>query len=234
MCVLSGHSDDVKCVSFSSDGSRLASGSSDKTIRIWAWKESDKTQYELWKVLRGHSGLIHSLDFDPYRQQLISSSSDSTVRVWDISTLEKVDAGQEEPRQPPSLSPVKGHSTAIMFIAFTPDGRLFASASSDGKVCLWDCVGGNIIGSFEEHEMNITSLNFSDSGKILVSASKDGTVRVWDTESKTIKYRLRGHDDWVQCAVVSPNETLVASASDDESVRVWELSSLPVARAENN
>lgn len=87
------------------------------------------------------------------------------MRVWDISTLEKVDAGQEEPRQPPSLSPVKGHSTAIMSIAFTPDGRLFASASSDGKVCLWDCVGGNIIGSFEEHEMNITSLNFSDSGK---------------------------------------------------------------------
>lgn len=234
LCILAEHSDEVKSVSFSSDGSRLASGSSDRTIRIWTWKESYKTQYELWKVLRGHRGSIYSLDFNPYRQQLISSSNDSSVRVWDISTLEKADAGQEEARQPPDLSVVKGHSSSIIFIAFYPDGRLFASASSNNKICLWDGVEGNLIGSFEEHAQNITSLSFSDSGKILVSACKDGTARIWDTERKTIKYRLWGHDDWVRCAIVSPNQTLIASASDDKTVRVWELSSLPVATAENN
>lgn len=234
LCVLAGHSGEVTCVSFSSDGSRLASGSHDLTIRIWILKESDQTRYELWKVLFGHSASIYSLDFDPCGQQLISSSNDKTVRVWAISTLEKADADQEEPRQPPNPSPLKGHSLPIILIVFSPDGRLFASASYDGKICLWDCVEGNLIGSFEEHKIHPTSLSFSDSGKILVSACKDNTARVWDTDSMTIKHRLWGHNDWVNYAVVSPNETLVATASGDKSVRVWELSSLPAARAENN
>ncbi|EGR52992.1 uncharacterized protein TRIREDRAFT_53862, partial [Trichoderma reesei QM6a] len=176
LCNLLGHGDYVNCVSFSSDSTRLASGSSDLTIRIWTREGSeDGHLYRIERVLRGHSSSIYSLDFNSSGQQLISSSTDSTLRVWDISTPQNVDAR--------------------------------------GAIC-----------SLMGHELNVTSLDFSIDGSILVSASKDCTVRVWDTKQQNRKHTLRGHSDWVRCAVVSPDGNLVASASDDRSVRLWDIS----------
>ncbi|KAL6862077.1 WD40-repeat-containing domain protein [Trichoderma novae-zelandiae] len=235
LCVLEGHEDYVNCVAFSPDDARLASGSSDLTIRIWARKGSEAgPHYGLEKVLRGHGSSIYSLDFDPSGQQLISSSSDTSLRVWDISTPQNAEASHNEGREPLALPPVKGHSTTISVVVFSPDGRLFSSASSDGKICLWECDKGDVICSFMGHELQITSLDFSHDGSVLVSASRDWTARVWDTNRQVIRHRLRGHSDWVRCAVVSPDGKLVASASDDRSVRVWDISSLPLAENAND
>lgn len=239
LCVLDGHQNYVNCVSFSADGSRLASGSSDSTIRIWIWKgwsngSNQKPVYEIEKVIRGHDRIILSLSFDPNEQHLLLSSGDKTARVWDIGTRQEADAGQDEAGQPPKPSHSEGHSTTISFVAFSPNGKMFASASSDGKICLWDGDKGHLLCSFTEHEVDIMSLDFSRDGSTLVSASKDRTALVWNTDLQVIKHRLLGHRDWVRCAVISPDGKLVASASDDESVRVWDLSSLPPAEAEDD
>lgn len=243
LCVLEGHGDDVNGVSFSSDGLRLASGSSDSTIRIWKLSTNssdDKPSYELEKVLRGHDGMVMALSFAPKGQQLISSSSDNTVRIWDVNTeqeaeiVQEAEMVQEEPDHPPKPQPLEGHSTLISFVAFSHNEKMFASASSDGQICLWSGDTGKFLGSLKEHEVDIMSLAFSRDGSTLVSASKDRTARVWDTGARVIKHRLWGHSDWVRCAVISPDGNLVASASDDMSVRVWNISSLPRAKAEED
>ncbi|UKZ96903.1 uncharacterized protein TrAFT101_011677 [Trichoderma asperellum] len=120
------------------------------------WNATMIPSYAIERVLRGHSASIFSLDFELHGQRLVSSSSDSTVRVWDMSIPQTADAVLNDANWPMTPSPEIGHSTNLSFVAFAPDGGLFASASSDGKICLWDCDTGHIICSFSEHEANIT------------------------------------------------------------------------------
>jgi WD40 repeat protein len=77
---LEGHSDYVWSVAFSYDGSRVVSGSSDKTIRIWD-VETGKT---VMGPLEGHSEAILSVAFSNDGSRVVSGSSDKTIRIWDI------------------------------------------------------------------------------------------------------------------------------------------------------
>ncbi|KAH7304351.1 hypothetical protein BKA65DRAFT_580853 [Rhexocercosporidium sp. MPI-PUGE-AT-0058] len=222
-----GHENYVNSVSFSKDRSRLASGSSDDTIRIWKLS-TDKTFYEIEKILLGHTGTVFCLRFAPEGRRLISSSADEAVRIWDVDTEQEVATAQEETGQPP-MQPPDEQSNPISFVAFSPNGNVFASASTDGKICLWNGDTGRPLGTVKEHDAEIMSLAFSQDGSTLVSASKDYTVRVWDTTADTIaiKQHLLGHSDWVRCDVPSSDGTVVAPGSDDNSVKVWNISTLP-------
>ena len=81
MCPLSGHSGCVRSVSWSPEGTKLASGSDDKTVRIW----EVATGKEL-SQLRGHSAVVTSVCFSSDGKQLTSGSEDKTVRNWDLAT----------------------------------------------------------------------------------------------------------------------------------------------------
>lgn len=235
VCVLKTHGIYVQSVSFSSDGSRLAAGSTNTNhITIWKLstiesnKGSDTTPlYEFEKELRGHSDGILMLSFAPDGQQMISSSMDATARIWDVDGQQEVGDVQAEAEEPAKPKKLEGHSTPISFIAFSQKDDIFASASSDGKICLWSCVKGDLLGSLEEHDLDIMWLAFSHDGSILVSTSKDRVVCVWDTCQRVLKHRLFGHTDWVRCVAMSPNGQLIASSSDDSSVRVWDISNVP-------
>ena len=112
-CLLTceGHSDEVTGVVFSPDGSQLASGSGDRTVRVWDVQTS-QCQY----TLEGHSGNIVSVVFSPDGSQLASGSRDRTVRVWDVQT------GQCQ-------HTLEGHSGNVTSVVFSPDGSQLASGS---------------------------------------------------------------------------------------------------------
>ena len=80
-CPVRGHDREVVSVSWSPDGTRLASGSDDKTVRIW----EVATGKEL-SQLRGHSAVVRSVCFSSDGKQLTSGSDDKTVRNWDLAT----------------------------------------------------------------------------------------------------------------------------------------------------
>ncbi|MCI5132837.1 MAG: hypothetical protein D3904_15300, partial [Candidatus Electrothrix sp. EH2] len=106
--VLIGHSDRVRNVAFSPDGNQIASASYDKTIRFW----DSKTGKEV-KVLQGHTAPVETIAFSANGKRLASSSYDNTVRIWDT------DGGNE-------IKSMPGH-----FVAFSPDGKSFATAFKD-------------------------------------------------------------------------------------------------------
>jgi WD40 repeat protein len=79
--ILEGHTEPIRSVAFSSDGSQIISGSDDNTVRVW-----DAVSGEAKHTLSGHTSLITSVAFSPEGSQIISSSDDDTVRVWDANT----------------------------------------------------------------------------------------------------------------------------------------------------
>ena len=87
--------------------------------------------------------------------------------------------GQEDLR----VVPLSGHSDSVYSVAFSPDGQILASASSDKTIILWDSRTGQKIKILEGHRYSVTSVAFSPDGQILASASSDKTIILWDSRT---------------------------------------------------
>lgn len=159
---LDGHSDTVKGLAFSTDGSLLASSSNsaDNTVKVWDWV----TGRELVN-LRTPVALGRSLAFSPDARFLASASTDGTIRVWELAT------GQE-------VHLLKGHTTRVSSVAFSPDGKRLAS-SGDHTVKLWDWTIGEEVLTLRAEKM-VSGLAFSSDGKRLATTSGEQVVVVWD------------------------------------------------------
>ncbi|PHH49546.1 Vegetative incompatibility protein HET-E-1 [Ceratocystis fimbriata CBS 114723] len=204
---LEGHDRHVTSVVFSNDGQRLASGSRDKTVKIW-----DATSGTCLQTLESHSSEVTSIAFSKDGQRLASGSRDKTVKIWDATSGE-------------CLQTLGNHSSEVTSVALSNDGRRLASGSDDKTVKIWDTTSGACLKTLKGHSGSVTSVAFSNNGQRLASGSRDKTVKVWDPSSGTCLQTLESHASEVTSVALSNYGQRLASGSDDETVKIWDTTS---------
>lgn len=198
---LEGHDGSVFALAILPDG-RLASGSGDRSIRLW----DTRTGTELARFT-GHESPVRSLAVLP-DGRLASGSWDSTIRLWDLKSAAET-------------ARLEGHSARVFVFAYLPDGRL-ASGSDDTTVRLWDLKTGAETARLS-HGASVKALAALPHDR-LASGSDDGTIRLWELENHTEIAKLEGHAGHVESLALLPDGRL-ASGSWDKSIRLWDLRS---------
>jgi WD40 repeat protein len=212
--VCAGHRGGIRCLAFSRDGTRLASGgeAEDRTARVW-----DAASGALVAECQGHKSRILSLAFDPDGARLLTTSSDETVRQWNAATGKEVEA------------PYDRHTGEVATAVYSPGGEWVASAGIDRTVRVWGATGRQDVAILHGHTGAVIEVAFAPDGRRLASLSRDAwswsgdaTVRLWDVDPMATLPVLRGHTRAIYPVAFSPDGHWIASGSWDSKVRLWD------------
>ncbi|KAL3432874.1 putative wd40 protein [Aspergillus tetrazonus] len=201
---LMGHSDSVLSVAFSASGLIVASGSRDRTIKLWDAKSGLEV-----RTLEGHSGPVASVAFSADGLMVASGSNDHTIKLWDAKT------GLE-------IQMLEGHSDWVESVAFSADGLMVASGSRDRTIKLWDTKTGLVIRTLKGHSNWVQSVAFSADGLMVASGSSDFMMKLWDAKAGLEIRTLKRHYGRVGSVAFSADGLIVASGSDDGTIKLWD------------
>lgn len=255
--ILIGHAQSVGCLAVSPDGDILASGSSDRTVKLW---ELD-TGTEI-RTLTGHFGEVEAITISPDGDILASGSDDTTVRLWELKTGREL-CRLDHPHKVRSLtfSPdgrilasgldsgiiklwelktgkeprtLKSHSGGVRCLTFSPNGQILASGSTDRTVKLWHVPQGTRALTLHDHLHAVNSIAFSPDGQTLFRGSYDDIIKRWQLDKQHESLPLKGHTNGIYALAISPDGQTLVSSSADQTIKIWQLNTDEAVRTFTN
>ena len=203
--MLAGHTGWIRAVAVAPDGSWLATGGSDNTVRIW-----DTATGQQRAVLTGHTGEVEAVAIAPDGSWLATGGWDKTVRIWDMPT------GQQR-------AVLTGHTRRVGAVAIAPDGSWLATGGWDKTVRIWDMPTGQQRAVLTGHTRWVGAVAIAPDGSWLATGGSDNTVRIWDMPTGQQRAVLTGHTRRVETVAIAPDGSWLATGGSDNTVRIWDM-----------
>lgn len=215
------HQDAIMSLTLSRDGLQMASGSRDRTIKIW---DSHSGQ-QLNVLANAHQGTILATAFSPDQQVLASSGTDNVIRLWN-------------PAQSGGPGHVLARNVRAHGLAFNPpDGRWLAAACQDNKVRVWNMQNRTeetLAADVRDHDGWVADIAFSPDGALLAAGGADGLIHLVEIRDRKTgvlgapkdwkrRYVPGKHGGTIYCLAFSPDSRLLATGGDDRMVQIWDV-----------
>jgi WD40 repeat protein len=243
---LEGHTERVNSVAWNHDGSKILSGSDDKTVKIW-----DGMTGELLNTLEGHSDSVLSVAWNHDDSKIASGSVDGTIKVWDGITCEllmtfvretgfcgaSVSWNHDSSKVASAswdnkvriwnaitgtlLLTLSSHTEGTNSASWNHDSSKIISASYDNTIKIWNAMTGELLKSLEGHSGSVLTASWNHDDSLIVSGSYDGTIKIWDGVTGELLKTLEGHSGWVQAVSWNHDGSRILSGSNDHSIRIW-------------
>jgi WD40 repeat protein/serine/threonine protein kinase len=241
-----GHTLSIITVAFAHNGKLVATGSDDKTARLW-----DAATGEELRRFEGHQGSIYGIAFSADDAYLLTAGYDRLGLLWDVQTGAILNrfvghqgslySGVISPDSqwvlttsldttarlwPSGLAPNPHnfrHTSSVVSLTLSHNGRQLATGTSTGRVALWDTVTGAKLREFTEHQYAVESVDFSPDGHFLASAADDNTVRIWDlqTGENPVTITRASEASIVWAVRFTPDGKALLTAGDD-GLQLWD------------
>jgi WD40 repeat protein len=245
---LIGHEKEITDMDFAAQVDRLATGSKDKTARVWNTASGEHQSFE-------HEAEVFAVALSGDGKLLAAATpgDSGSLRIWDIDANKP--HGKLDGKKLPFLTDIRlnrdgkylattdsygtlsvwnvasgikkaqaYHDDIIESVRFSPDGNSIATGSIDMTARIWDVQTGDELKRLTGHTNSVFDLAFSPDGSRIATASADTTVKVYDRESGRDLFTLRGHTNPIRSVSFSPDGKHVASASWDGTARIWDVS----------
>ncbi len=221
-----GHMAVIKGLAFTPDGRQIVSAGDDKVVRVWDWRTGRTVRAIRGESGAGSAGKIYALALSPDGRWLATAGWSGSwtgkkrpvdedaakVRIWDFASGELV-------------ALLKGHESTLQALAYSPDGKLLASAGYDNTGIVWDVsnpLAGRLLHRLRGHEDHVYAVAFMPDGRRIVTGSYDKTLRLWDVATGRQLAVLNKHKNKVRSLAVSPHGSSIVSGDLGGDILLWD------------
>ncbi|KAJ5559855.1 hypothetical protein N7513_002254 [Penicillium frequentans] len=242
---LEGHEDIIIAIDVDWSGHWLATAAKDNTARLWRL-DPKNSSYTCFATFTGHAESLGAVALprtppqtssgaykDPLSHPpafMITGSQDRTLKRWDTGRLSPLKAGSDKTHSPKAIYTRKAHEKDINALDIDSTGTLFASASQDRTVKIWDAEEGTAIGVLRGHKRGVWSVRFapkdtpiinseagtSTSRGLIATASGDKTVKLWSLSDYSCLLTFEGHTGSVLKTIWLPPPQISKHNDDDD------------------
>ena len=249
--LLEGHTDIVLTLDHGVGGRLLASGSKDRSARIWAPLSQNPDYPDEWGygcvgICEGHAESVGAIAFSRKAgtegetgcpQFMFTGSQDRTIKMWDLSSVPLTwkDVGDGQPLLCKSLTTHKAHEKDINALDVAPNDKLVVSGSQDRTAKIFaieytPSIGGHpprgeikLVGTCKGHKRGVWSVRFGRTERVLATGSGDKTVKLWSLDDFSCLKTFEGHTNSVlRVDFINMGLQLVSAASDG-LVKLWNI-----------
>ncbi len=198
-------------LAYSPDGTRLAAGCGDGSVKFWNMTASGLAMPGL---KTGGRGPVRAIAFSPDSTIFAAISEDRNVKLYNSVTHQE-------------LGVLKGHKHPINALAFSPNGTLLITGAGNQQknteLKVWNVASRQELTNLTGQSTPVLSVAFSPDSRLVAAGCRDGTVRIWELASRELKQTLTGHTAQVNAIAFAPRSSILASAGKDLTIKFWDI-----------